>query len=125
MNEKMPCAEPDRPAVPDDALRMRLREALQPQASTVDALSARVLGQWNEQHGQPVAAAAHLRGSGAAAAAAVLGLRTSRHRWWAGVTTGLLSCIVVAALVWLQRPDPALEELMQPDVLSAMAIDEM
>ncbi len=125
MNEQMPCDDSDRPAVADDALRMRLREALQPHTPAVDALSARVLAQWNEQHADPVVATARLGGSGAAAAAAVLGVRASRRRWWAGVTTGLLGCVVVAALVWLQRPDPALEELMQTDVLSQMAIDEM
>ena len=110
MNERAPSGDSDHPATPDDALRMRLRAALQPQASTVAALSVRVLAQQSEQHGEPVTSATRIGGSGAAASAAVLGQRASRRRWWAGLTTGLVSCVLVAKLMWLAGPYPAVEQ---------------
>ena len=113
---------PDRPDSADADLRRQVR-ALKPSATDVDALSARVLAQWSERQGQPTTAPQHL--GSAAGAAAALGLHPSRQRLWAGLTTGLVACAVIATAVWVQRPDPALEELLQADVLSQMAIGEM
>ena len=48
------------------------------------------------------------------------------RRWRSiGVTTGLLIGAVIFTVMWVQRPDPTLDELMQADVLSQMAIGEL
>jgi hypothetical protein len=106
----------------DAALRSQLR-AMQPSAAEVAALSDRVLAQWSEQHDRPAVAPTRLWGSGAAAV--VLGLRSTRRRLWAGVSAGLVACVVIATVMWAQRPDPTLDDLLQADVLSQMAIGEM
>ncbi len=113
---------PDRSDPADNRLRAQLR-ALHAPADEVDALGARVFAQWSERHAPAATAPQHFGGT--SGAAAILGLRASRRRWWAGLATGLLACAVVATALWMQRPDPALEDLMQPDVLSQMAIGEM
>mgnify|MGYP003393977008 CR=1 FL=1 len=125
MNDRPAPHPSEGPATIDDALRLRLRKALQPRASAVDALSARVLAQWHEQQGEPVVDTTGVGGSGGSGAATLLALRASRRRVWAGVSSGLFACALFATIVWLQRPDPVLEELLQTDVLSQMAIDEM
>ncbi|MDO9314960.1 MAG: hypothetical protein Q7T97_10490 [Burkholderiaceae bacterium] len=106
----------------DDRLRSRLR-ALQPPASAVDALGARVLAQWSERQGGQDGSPQYLGGT--AGAVSGLGLGTSHRRLQAGLVTGLVACAVITAVVWVQRPDPSLDELMQADVLSQMAIGEM
>lgn len=107
----------------DDRLRSQLR-ALRPPAAAADALGARVLAQWSERPGRSAGVEQNLLG--AMGGTATISLRASRRRLWAGLTTGLIACAVVATVVvWVQRPDPALEELMQADVLSQMAIGEM
>ena len=105
----------------DEALRLALRE-LPPslagaEADVLGALSARVLAQWAERHGNPNT---HAQPGGAVLAMP----RPWRRRLWVG-TAGLAAAAVVATAVLVTRPDPALEELMQPDVLSQMAIGEM
>lgn len=118
----------DRPA-PDDlradaddlAIRLRLR-ALKPSAAKADALADHVLAQWRELHGESVGTATRLGRSGAAT---LSGGHPARRRRWVGITTGLLIGAVLAAMLWSQRPDPALDELLQADVLSQMAIGEL
>jgi len=95
----------------DEDLRRALRDA-SADAGASEALQARVMAQWRAAHGTP---------------AQFNGQRTLRWsaalRWWAGAA-GLALCAAVAVTLWLQRPDPALEELMQPDVLSQMVAGE-
>lgn len=98
----------------DQALRAALREAL-PCDDDADALQARVLAQWRQRHppdGRPVGVGAGL-----------LGLRGHPGRW---LGAAALAGGMALALAWCSvRPDPAMEELMQLDVLSQIAIGEM
>ena len=114
---------PDDPRVDadDPALRLQLL-ALKPPAAQADALADQVLAQWRELHGESVEAATRLGSSGAAT---LSGGHPARRRRWVGITTGLLIGAALAAVVWVQRPDPALDELLQADVLSQMAIGEL
>lgn len=111
------------PRTPDDRTDDRLRQALiglpaDGVRERLEALNHRVLAQWGEA--QRLAPAGHggggpwlaLRGRGGKASWAV-GL--------AGLTAGL--ALVLAA--WLRAPDPALDDLSQPDVLSQMAAGEL
>lgn len=105
----------------DDAADLRLRQALRHaplavDAGRVDALQSRILAQWQAAHG--TAAAASRQGR----SLAMLG--TPRRRWLLGSGMALGGVALVLGL-WVQRPDPVLEELMQPDVLSQMAVGEM
>jgi hypothetical protein len=117
----------DRPALnpraeaDDQALRLTLR-ALKPPAAAVDALSDQVLAQWRELHGEAELAPPTPSRSGAAT---LRGGHTGRRWRWVGVSTGLLIGAVIVAVMWAQRPDPILDELMQADVLSQMAIGEL
>jgi hypothetical protein len=90
-------------------------------------LGVRVLAQWRAQHhpAASAAAAASAEAHGVGGATATLGAHRGSRRGWFGITAGLAACAVVALAMWLQRPDPALDELMQADVLSQMALDEM
>lgn len=99
----------------DAALQRALRELPPPTDSA--ALEARVIAQWQSAHG-----AGGVRSNGGAAQA--LSTRWLQRRWWIGAG-GLALLSAVAVMLWLQRPDPALEELLQPDVLSQMAAGEM
>ena len=118
----------DRPA-PDDphsdaddrALRLQLG-ALRPSAAKADALADQVLAQWRELHGESTRTAIRIAGSGTGT---LSGGYTARRWRWFGITTGLLIGAALAAVLWMQRPDPALEELLQADVLSQMAIGEL
>ena len=117
----------DRPApypradVEDRALRLQLR-ALKPSAAAVDALGDQVLAQWRELHGESTSATQ----LGRPGAAMNLGGHMTARRWrWIGITTGLLIGAIIATVLWVQRPDPTLDELMQADVLSQMAIGEL
>lgn len=122
MSDRPAPGTPDRSDPADDRLCSQLR-ALQPPAAAIEALGSRVLTQWSERPGGAAEAAQNL--GGGMGTASVLGLHTSRRRLWAGLTTGLIAFAVVTTVVWLQRPDPTLDELMQADVLSQMAIGEM
>ncbi len=107
------------PTSGDESLRQALL-ALPPQAAPadIDALSERVLAQWSERQGMAQAAS---RTSGGVLA---LGSRLRRHPLWLA-TASIATVVALASAVLLTRPDPALEELMQPDVLSQIAIGEM
>lgn len=103
MNRKLP--EHD-----DEALRRALRAPLQ-EAPPSEALQARVLAQWQQRHAQ----AGSARHTGP-------GLLAWAPRRWLGLAALSASLMVLA---WCSRPDPGLDELMQLDVLSQMAIGEM
>ena len=118
----------DRPALDDPhadaddlSLRLQLR-ARKPSTTRADALADRVFAQWRELHGESADAATPTGRSGTAL---LSGGPPARRRWWIGITTGLLIGAVLATMVWMQRPDPALDELLQADVLSQMAIGEL
>jgi hypothetical protein len=107
-----------------DAADLHLHRALKALPADVseedlDALASTVLRQWRERQVQGTATVA--TGGGAAA---VLAPRSRRRRWWLG-TASLALAAVAATTFYVTRTDPALEELMQPDVLSQMAIGEM
>lgn len=97
----------------DDALRRALRDAPATDPAALEALQSRVMAQWREGHGR-----------GGAQANGARTLRWSTQRWWIGAA-GLATCAAVAVGLWMSRPDPALEELMQPDVLSQMVAGEL
>lgn len=107
----------------DDAtLRARLRGGLVDTARGGDseALQARVLAQWQQRH--PMAEATFAQAGGAA----LRGGGTHRGRrlwWWAGALVAAALLLSVAPSQ--QRPDPALEELLQLDVLSLISMGEM
>jgi len=102
----------------DEALRQALRTLPQDRVD-VDALSARVMAQWRDREAPAGAVSAHVGGGLAA-----LGGRGRSPTRWIGMA-GLLFGVAVALIFWAQRPDPALDELLQPDVLSQIAIGEM
>lgn len=92
------------------ALRRALRASLQ-EPPPSEALQARVLAQWQQRHAR---AGSALR--------AGPGLLAWAPRRWLGLAALSVSLMVLA---WCSRPDPGLDELMQLDVLSQIAIGEM
>jgi len=125
--ESMPAGAADAPdscgrhepgSARDDALRQALR-ALPDDRADVDVLAARVMAQWRDRD-TATGAVPTAVGNGLAA---LVGVGHSRTRW-IGIA-GLLAGAAIAVLFWTHRPDPALDELLQPDVLSQMAIGEM
>ncbi len=104
---------------PDDTLlQQQLRAALAPDDAELEALNRRVLSQWRSRHD---GASAQTEGHGAVRA--LVG-RAGLRPWLIGAT-GLALGGALALGLWLQRPDPAMEELLQLDVLSQMAAGEM
>jgi hypothetical protein len=101
----------------DDALRDRLRAGLA-EASRVDseALQDRVLAQWRQRHpvNEPALATAGGR----------LASHSARQPLWR-VASALVLVGALAVVASWTRPDPVMEELMQLDVLSQMAMGEM
>lgn len=97
-----------------------LRQALRQGASSADseALQARVLAQWQQQ-ARPSRDGATQRVG--AAQLALARWRDHPLRWW--LPAALLGSALL--LAWCARPDPGLQELMQPDVLSQIAIGEL
>lgn len=117
-------------AAADRRLKRALLDAsMLPRGAEVDALKAGVLAQWRSAHRAGVAAAGAagdglLPASDRAAARLSPALQRRRRRLWAG-SAGLAATVALATAVITSRPDPVLEELMQPDVLSQLAIGEM
>ncbi len=104
---------------PSDAeLQRALRQSLHqgvPTHGASQALEERVMAQWAQRHaGQLALQAATAGGPGQGAQ----GQRMRRARW----ATAALALAVLLAAAWLNRPDPALEELMQPDVLQLITL---
>ena len=102
----------------DDALRQAMQHTLaQPQQGPgLDVLASRVLAQWEQR-----TASASSVGPGPVASLR----RTLARRQ---VQMGLASLTIIAAVAvqtsWT-RPDPALEDLMEPDVLSLISLGEL
>jgi hypothetical protein len=109
-----------RRAASDDArLQSALRALPLPtEADDLSGLNERIIAQWQERYGVPEPVVA---GRGPVLA---LGGRWGRHPLWI-VALGLLASAAIVLGVWLQRPDPVLEELMQLDVLSQMAAGQL
>lgn len=105
----------------DDALKQALRR-LPPAGdpARLAALEQRVLAQWQASHAAATAPLA--QASGPLRHLVLAG--PGRRRWWFG-SVALLGGAALALGLWLRQPDPALEELLQPDVLSQMAAGEM
>jgi hypothetical protein len=85
----------------------------------LDVLNERVFAQWRDRCGNATMPS-HQEG---AAVLQMAGLRM-RRPLWLGVT-GLLAVGAITLGLWLERPDPVLEDLLQPDVLSQMAAGEL
>lgn len=117
MNTPHPHTPP--PAPPDDSrLRQRLRETLaHTPADGLEALESRALAQWRMRTAQGQC----LRAGPLAALQA--GWRHHPLAW-----SGTLLALGLAAVLLLKPwapPDPTLDELMQPDLLSLIAIGEL
>ena len=120
---------PAHPPTVDDAataaadlhLRQALRSLPPPLgAAQLAALQARVLAQWP---GGAAPGAAQPQATGLVRPGRQPRLVLPRRGWV--LACGLLLGVSLAAGLWLKRPDPVLEELLQPDVLSQMAIGQM
>lgn len=102
----------------DDALRQQLRALITP-AAPPHTLADRVMAQWQQLH--PGATTFDHAG-----ATLVLGGHAAdQRRRRLALSAALLVGVFVIAAWWLQRPDPSMDELMQADVLSQMAIGEL
>lgn len=96
------------------ALQHSLHQGSPAQGAT-QALEERVMAQWAQRHAGQLALQATTAGGPSLGAH---GQRLRRARWAAGA----LAVAVLLAAAWLNRPDPALEELMQPDVLQLITL---
>lgn len=94
----------------DDSLRRQLLDGLRPGSSDSAELQQRVLAQWRQRH-----PAHELVVAG--------GPRVRHPLRLVGATAALLLALALTA--WWQRPDPVLQELMQPDVLSQIGLGEL
>jgi len=106
----------DRDTGHDEALRTRMKTSLMQGADEgTGALQARVLAQWRQARPQGVVV------SSTGPVASLQAAWRQRPVMWAGA----LAVLVIA--LWLLRPaqDPALEELMQPDVLTLISAGEL
>lgn len=114
MNPRPNPSPPDAADAPGHtALRSALRQSLlQAQPADTQALQDRVLAQWQQRHPASDAALA-------TAGSALLAHRAS-SRW--AVASLVLAMALTAS--WLNQPDPLLEELLQPDVLSQIGMGE-
>lgn len=124
-------SRPEPPSAPhqdaeDATLRAQLRQLRAPQADS-QALQQRVLAQWRSQAGT-LGSASQPNGSGTLAwrgGPVGLGERLlARLGRRAGLALALLAVLTALSAWWL-RPDPALQELLQPDVLSQMGLGEL
>lgn len=119
MNAPRPLKPSTTPASADDQrLRQSLRDALaRSPADGLEALESRTLEQWRLR-----SAAGQHRHTGPLAALQA-GWRHHPALW-----SGMLLALGLAALLLLKpwaQPDPGIDELMQPDVLSLIAIGEL
>lgn len=107
----------------DAVLRAQLHHGLNADAARGDhaeALQARVIAQWRQRH--PLAETRFAPAGGTA-----LNASEARHRhlrWWAAGTL-LSAALLLGVASWQQRPDPALDELMQMDVLTLLSMGEI
>ena len=114
----------------DAQLRQAMRDALRREAADVDArqlaLQQRVLAQWQLRQ-QPASDAGNMQLAGSGSLG--LGRRGHEARWRRQGLWLLAGAIVVALalLGWRQARlnEAALNELMQPDLLSQMALGEL
>lgn len=111
---------PQRPTAPDidDDLRQRLRDALPRSADAeLTSLKERTLHQWRLRgSAQPLHSPSPL---------AVLQAGWRQHpALWSGTLLALGFAALVLLKPWHQ-PDPALDELLQPDVLYLMTAGEL
>ncbi|QIM52996.1 hypothetical protein [Hydrogenophaga crocea] len=106
------------PGADDAALRRALREGLAHNAATDSAaLQARVLAQWRQRHAQALGAHQAVTAGGPLP-------RGGAHRPRLALLAGAL-LLVALALTWSHRPDPTIDELLQPDVLSQIGLGEL
>lgn len=106
--------------VADLPLQQALRALPVPaEPQRLEALQQRVLAQWQAAHAP--AEVSLRQGAGGRGLALAGG---GRRRWLLGSGMVLGGLALVLGL-WMRQPDPALDELLQPDVLSQMAIGEM
>ncbi len=105
-----PTAPPPDTSTPfDHQLREALASLPLPADAAAEGLQQRALAAWHSTVGT-----AHRRSGWGAVAL--------QRRWLlggAGLAMGLL-----AVGLWVNRPDPVLQELLQPDVLSQIAADQ-
>ncbi|MBL0945033.1 MAG: hypothetical protein IBJ04_11950 [Hydrogenophaga sp.] len=107
------------PVADDAALRRALREGLAHNAATDSAaLQARVLAQWRQRHAQALGAHQAVTAGGPLP-------RGGAHRPRLAWVAGALLVAVALALTWSHRPDPTIDELLQPDVLSQIGLGEL
>ncbi len=103
----------------DLALRARLRTALDAGTNAnTDALEERVLAQWRQRHAATDTVLASAGG------AALQAPGRGRRPLWLVSGAVLVTALLITVVTW-QRHDPAMDELMQLDVLSEMAWGEM
>jgi len=119
MNAPHPQKPSTKPTSADDQrLRLRLRDALaRSPAKGLEALESRTLEQWRLR-----GAAGQHRHTGP------IGALQAGWRQHPALWSGTLLALGLAALLLLKpwaQPDPGLDELMQPDVLSLIAIGEL
>ena len=108
----------DRDSGHDEVLKDRLKATLA-QGSTdaaTDALQARVMAQWRQT--RP-------RGAAVMTSSGPVATLQAAWRQHPVLWTGALALLVMA--LWMLRPaqDPALDELMQPDVLTLISAGEL
>ena len=116
---------PDRPtaAGADSNLRQRMQDALaqpcaweQPSVQEQDALQSRVMAQWRQRTASGTTAVNE--------PAASLRRALTKRPLQMGLASLALVAVVGLPTAWL-RGDPALEELMEPDVLSLITLGEL
>ena len=106
----------DRDTRRDEAFRDQLKAALTHGTDdSADALQARVLAQWRQSH----------PASDVAVSSGPAGLLQAAWRQHPLLWSGAVAALLLG--MWMLRPaqDPALEELMQPDVLTLISAGEL
>ena len=121
-----PTPPPDRPtaAGADSNLRQRMQDALaqpcareQPSVQQQDALQSRVMAQWRQRTASATTAVNE-------PPVASLRRALTKRPLQMGLASLALVAVVGLQTAWL-RGDPALEELMEPDVLSLITLGEL